>query len=207
MPIPLTTVYRAILQFRTDDKVWSFTLAYNCSSGFSAIDSSSALSSGIFGDIIPLVLACVSADTTFEGIYVSHSLPETAVPDVLAGNSQIGNRSTDALPPNMCLVITRQNNAGELVRQGRAYIGGLAKNDVDGGHISDGLMNTAVVALRDGLCADINSGGQTFQPVVISSDPQGMPPAPFAAEVTNCRATAVLYSQSRRTTRQFGTAP
>jgi hypothetical protein len=207
MPIPLTTVFRAILQFRTDDKVWSFTLAYNCSSGFSAIDSSEALSTGIMADIIPLVLLCVSADTTFEGIYVSHSLPETAAPDVLAGNSQVGDRTADALPPNMCLVITRQNNAGELVRQGRVYIGGLAKADVDEGHIADALMNGVVRDLRDRLCTNIDNAGQTFQPVVISSDPQGMPPVPFAAEVTNCRATAVLYSQSRRTTKQFGTAP
>ena len=202
---PLTSVFKAQWQLRTDDRVWSFGAHYRCSDGYDTATSAKDLLTALVANVAAPLQACLSVNTTVEGLYATHSLPETAMPAAAVANSLPGDDSGDAVPPNICAVLTFSNSTGELVRSGRAYIGGISKQRLLDGRWESDFVNTELMNLVGGIASEQIAGGSTFEMGVVRRFGGGVPITPIFVPVNAGRANQVAYSQRRRTTKQYGT--
>lgn len=205
--IPLTQVYKAVTQIRTDDRTWSFGQHWNCDSGYSATQSGTDLADAIATQHAAALNACLSADSTVEAIHVTHALPETAQPGKAIGGSNPGTDSADAMSPNTCVVVSLYSDSVDVVRQGRLYLGGIAKARLVDGQWTALFITTVVDTFADLLIAGMTGGSSHFEPVLVRRIDAGVPVTPFALPITSHRLSRVCYTQRRRTTVQWGFAP
>jgi hypothetical protein len=91
----------------------------------------------------------------------------------------------------------------DVVRQGRAYIGGFSKDDIE-----NGRPNAALLQAGGFLAASwkdqIQDSGQSFDPVLVCRVRAGVPVTPFALTISIASMSPILYSQRRRASRQRG---
>lgn len=203
--LALDHVYRLVYQMRTIDKLHTFGMHYWLDTGFDAVATAEQLADAVDTAVTPVLRDVLSVDTTVEGLYVSHVLPDTALPFSKVFNSLPGLRPGNALPPNSCLVVSFYSDEPELSRPGRVYVGGLSKTDLDAGRWDGTFLNTEVDVFRSTLGNDIAGTGGPYSPVVVRRTHPGIPGGPFAVIINSTRVTDGVFSQNRRTTKQFGT--
>jgi len=203
--IPLAKVYKLTVQLRTLDKLHSFGLHYNVGGTYDPVVSSQQLCDAWQSQNGTTLRNCLALDTSLEGYYVTHTLPATASPFSLAINSLPGTRTGDSLPPNSCAVFSLNSSQPEAERGGRIYVGGLSKDDLVDGKLNGAFVNTQLEAFRVALKTQVTGPGGPFDPVIVRRVGSGTPGLPFALAIASSRVTEIVYTQRRRTTKQFGT--
>lgn len=193
-------------QLRTNDVSHSFGIAYHVFAGYDDEFIGQLLAQDWINNFQTALLDILSEDTTYEGTHTQPALPGTALPGSQVVESQVGARAADAMPPNKCLVISLPGILSELPRPGRVYIGGLAKTDMENGAWKSAFLNAQVAAFVTLLQQDFTDSGRTYRPVIISRQAGGVPITPFAADVGTGHSNAVIFSQRRRTSKQWGVA-
>jgi len=203
--IPLTQVYKLTVQLRTLDKLHSIGLHYKVGGSYDPVISAQQLAEAWHTQIGLTLRNCLAIETTTEGYYVSHTLPSAAAPYSMAINSLPGTRPGNSIPRNSCAVFTLSSSQPEAERSGRIYLGGLAKDDMLAGRWDGNFVNAQLDTLRTALKTQVTGSGGPFDPVIVRRAGSGTPGLPFALAIASVRLTDIVYSQRRRTTKQFGT--
>jgi hypothetical protein len=200
----LDQVFLLRAQMRTDDVEHTFGMAYHVFAGYDSDTSGQLLCQDWIANFQAALTDILSSSTTFEGTHATHALPLTALPGSQPDASTPGTRGADAMPPNKCLVLSLPGILSELPRPGRVYIGGISKDDMANGSWKAAFLNGPVATFLTLLEQGFDSLPRVYRPVIISRQAGGAPITPFAADVGNGHSNAVIYSQRRRTSRQWG---
>jgi len=202
----LSQVYKLLVQYRVQDQLCSVGIHYECSAGSDPDNDSSDLLSEFGTAVAPLFTACWAADVSFEGLYSSCVVPNTALPGRLDGQSTPGSRSGDSCPANLCSVVTLQTTNQTAKRQGRIYVSGISKTDLTDGLWTSGLITGPFASLAVGLVTELTPGAKTFRPVFLQRVINGNPVTPVIMPISSARVQQIPFTQRRRTTKQFGSA-
>lgn len=203
----LDQVFQLRCQMRTDDVEHSFGVAYHVFSGYDSETSGVRLAQDWLTQFATEVVALFPENTSLEGTQVTHALANTALPGAGFMASTPGTRSGNPCPPNKCLVITLPGVGLDLPRPGRIYIGGCSKDDLTSGSWDAAFLNGPVATFVTLISQAWTASPMTYRPVVISRQAGGVPITPFAADIGDGRSNAIVFSQRRRTSRQWGVGP
>lgn len=208
-PMALSDFLKLDVQVRVQDKLCSFGLHYEVTSGASLNEQAYNLCAGWETKCLTTFLDLLAADVTYEGCYARSLQKDFCLPHAQAGESQVGTSGTESCPANMCLVITLQHSDAVALRSGRVYVSGVAKENLTDGRWDGTWLTNNVKPFRDKLIETITEGGTTLEPRMIQRIQGGIPIAPVGLALVSTRATDIPYTQRRRTTRQLGwyTAP
>lgn len=201
--VPLTNVFHLNVQTRLDDKVFTFGGYFRSISGYDANVSAVHCVTGFYAANIALIRGILSEQTTVEGIYCTHAQAESALPWTFPIGGLPGLRTGNGMPPASSLVLSLKADSVDAVRQGRAYIAGFSKDDIEDGR-PNAALSAAGTALASSWIVPFTDSGETFEPVLVCRVRNGAPVTPFALTITIASMSPVLYSQRRRASRQRG---
>jgi hypothetical protein len=84
---------------------------------------------------------------------------------------------------------------------------GISKTDLLNGLIKNTFVVGQLQPIAALLATVLTTGGKEFTPCFLQRVLNGNDITPVVMTVTSSRVTVIPYSQRRRTTRQFGSAP
>ncbi|GAH15892.1 unnamed protein product, partial [marine sediment metagenome] len=123
--------YQFQVRTKVDDSIQKFALAYDQTAGSTSSDATQEAIDSWEDACLDLLLDLLAIDTEVLSIYC-RKLDGDSRPTWRKNlNGKIGTRDFTALSAQNCLIFNLRNTSGELVRPGRLFISGCAKEDID----------------------------------------------------------------------------
>lgn len=200
-------LYRLTIQIETPGSCAEINLGYEMTSGTNEPYTLENATADAIAVMNTQLIALLAADTFIRRYTM---VPITDPLDVIGYtdlDASVGTVVGDALPANICGVISLPTDAPNSKHNGRIYISGVSEEAQD-----EGVMDAGQMTLMDAFAAKLNDtldagtpGDAIFTPAVISYVEDGVPRVPpVGFTVGTPIAKSTLRQQRRRKTAAFG---
>lgn len=204
--------YEFLIRTKVDDSIQKFGLVYDQTAGSTSSDATKEAIDAWEAQALPELLDILAIDTEVLSIYC-RKLDGDPRPTWRKNlNAEVGTRSLTSLSAQNCMIINLRNGSGLLVRPGRLFISGCAKEDIDQavpttGGWAPALLDPPVTLFLAAIKTVPAGGGSLFQGELVvrqyhNQDPD--PPTYTYVAVDTLDATVEIGSQMGRKGRETG---
>jgi len=202
-------LYRCTYQYNVARQPVTITLGFEetATTGDVADEVCSMISLHVSG-IIATQAGLFAADVTLEGAKTRKITGMPQAPGEAFALTTAGEFAGQSVPATKSLMVMHKQVAGDVRRNGKSYITGMAESLTVGNEMANAVLPDALVAMFEDL-QDVNQAipaGTLTARMVVLSHPPAQPNTWIGLPVTGHTCRNILYNSRRRQTRELGYA-